>query len=376
MERIIDVENTVFWVCCAALIMWFQFIYWFRLFEFSTLYVRLITQTLKDMKWFFLIFVMVTMCFANTIYILNLNRMQESNGEELYDETFPSYAYVNALLNQYMVTLGEYSTDNYSLTRSAFATKNDSYIVWMLFIFTTVFSQIVIFNILIAIMGDTYDFVFSNLEKAILKNKIEVMSDYVFFIKSEKNIERFLFVATLAEEGIETESPLGVKFAAIKGIIEKNLENMKEMVIRKFSQAHSNLDEKLDKQVGGLKENLGGLKENLGGLRENLSGLKEDLYTRDAKLETIEKSIASIEEKVCAKDTERTEKIKVDADSLAKQEYIRAGGLEARVGGLEDKVGGLEVKVGGLQDDVQEMKGDVQGMKGLLEQLLQKLASD
>ena len=39
-----------------------------------------------------------------------------------------------------MVALGEYSTDSYSLTRSTFDTTNDSYIVWVLFIFTTVFS--------------------------------------------------------------------------------------------------------------------------------------------------------------------------------------------------------------------------------------------
>ena len=120
--------------------MWFQFIYWFRLFEFSTLYVRLITQTLRDMRWFFMIFVLVTMCFANTIYLLNLNRLKESTGEELFDETFPSYGYVNALLNQYMVALGEYSMDNYSPKHSAFSTTNDSFLVWMLFIFTTVFS--------------------------------------------------------------------------------------------------------------------------------------------------------------------------------------------------------------------------------------------
>ena len=56
-------------------------------------------------------------------------------------------------------------------------------------------------------MGDSYDFVFQNMDKAILKNKIEVMSDYVFVSKNEPDIKRFLFVATLAEEDIETEEP-------------------------------------------------------------------------------------------------------------------------------------------------------------------------
>ena len=107
-------------------------------------------------------------------------------------------------------------------------------------------------------MGDSYDFVFQNMEKAILKNKIEVMSDYVFVIKNEKNIERFLFVATPAEDEIEADEPLGVKFAAIR-VIEQNLKEMKETVVRKFSQAHGNLDEKVSKQVDGLKENFSGL---------------------------------------------------------------------------------------------------------------------
>jgi len=121
-------------------------------------------------------------------------------------------------------------------------------------------------------MGDTYDFVFSNREKAILKNKIEVMSDYCFVIKKEENNEKFLFVATLAEDDIETDEPFGVKFAAIR-VIEQNLKNTKETVLRKFSQAHGKLDEKLSKQVDGLSK-----------LSQNLGGFKDDLHTRDAKL--------------------------------------------------------------------------------------------
>ena len=60
-DRIIDVEHTVFWAFFVAFLMWGQFIYWFRLFEFSTLYVRLIIQTVRDMKSFAMIFVFVTM---------------------------------------------------------------------------------------------------------------------------------------------------------------------------------------------------------------------------------------------------------------------------------------------------------------------------
>ena len=218
--------------------MWFQFIYWFRLFDRTTLYVRLIIQTIYDMKWFFFIFVLVTMCFANAIYILNASRMQDSFGTELFDETFPSFAYVSAILNQYLVALGDWDTENYAISTTRSSTN--SYLVWLLFVFTTFFSQIVIFNILIAIMGDTYDSVFANMEKAKLKLKIEVMSDYVFVVRDEKQIKKFLFVATPTEDKIETEAPFGVMFSAIRSMIKSNLENIKDSMRKMTSTQTDN----------------------------------------------------------------------------------------------------------------------------------------
>ena len=47
---IVESETTVFYVFWAVIFMWFQFIYWFRLFDRTTLYVRLIVQTMDDMK--------------------------------------------------------------------------------------------------------------------------------------------------------------------------------------------------------------------------------------------------------------------------------------------------------------------------------------
>ena len=45
------------------------------------------------------------------------------------------------------------------------------------------------------------------------------MSDYVFVVRDEKQIKKFLFVATPTEDKIETEASFGVKFSAIRGMI-------------------------------------------------------------------------------------------------------------------------------------------------------------
>ena len=78
-------------------------------------------------------------------------------------------------------------------------------------------------------MGDTYDSVFANMEKAKLKLKIEVISDYMFVVRGEKQIKKFLFVVTPKKDTIETESSFGTKFSefsAIKSMIKSNNENI------------------------------------------------------------------------------------------------------------------------------------------------------
>ena len=56
---------------------------------------------------------------------------------------------LNAVLNQYFLALGEFSTDNFS-------DQPNSGLAWILFVAATFVTQITILNMLIAIMGDTF----------------------------------------------------------------------------------------------------------------------------------------------------------------------------------------------------------------------------
>merc|ERR1712176_898523 len=142
---------------------------------------------------------------------------------------------------------------------------------------------------------------FANMEKAKLKLKIEVMSDYVFVVRDEENIKKFLFVATPTEDKIETESTLGVKFSAIKSFIKSNLENIKDSAKKtdgkvsgldgKVESKINNLDEKLESKINNLDEKLESKINNLDG---KVSGLDGKLESRDAALEKKFDSIAKI----------------------------------------------------------------------------------
>ena len=93
-------ETTV--VLCSIGIgyMWFNFIYWLRIFETTTFYFDLISQTILDMLTFLNIFVLTVFAFGNSLYILNANRDREVDDNALYEEYFnEGFGFLSAILN-------------------------------------------------------------------------------------------------------------------------------------------------------------------------------------------------------------------------------------------------------------------------------------
>ena len=170
-------QITVNLVFVAIALMWATFIYWFRLFEDTMLFIELIRKTILDVKAFVLLFVFVLGCSANLIYILNKNKFYAD--EQLYDLQFSVQGeseqhFLSAVLNQYLLSLGEFSRlDSYKDTS-----------VWITFIGCTMISQIILLNMLIAIMADTFDNIWENQKLSKLKLKVGVLSDYASLIHS------------------------------------------------------------------------------------------------------------------------------------------------------------------------------------------------
>ena len=61
----------------ATLLMWVKGLLWLRLFSTTSFYIRLITETLKDITYFMIILLIFLVMFANCLYILDLYRAKE-----------------------------------------------------------------------------------------------------------------------------------------------------------------------------------------------------------------------------------------------------------------------------------------------------------
>ena len=139
----------------AVCLMWVNLIVWLRVFEVTTIFVRLIKDTIRDMKWFFFLYVVIVGMFASMMFIINArkNRFYKAT---LYDDEITSFSVVNVMIHQFLATLGDFSVDDYSSESDV-----DLPLDWIIFISSTIFINVIIFNMLIAIMGDTYDNVFA-----------------------------------------------------------------------------------------------------------------------------------------------------------------------------------------------------------------------
>ena len=70
---------------------------------------------MKDMRWFFIIYILILFACGNAIFILNANRTEGEDGDALYEESFSSgFGFMSAFLNQFIVSVGQGNLDNFS----------------------------------------------------------------------------------------------------------------------------------------------------------------------------------------------------------------------------------------------------------------------
>ena len=58
----------------GVVLMWFKAFYWLRIFTGTSFYVRLIRDTLYDIRYFLILFILILATFGNALLILNENR--------------------------------------------------------------------------------------------------------------------------------------------------------------------------------------------------------------------------------------------------------------------------------------------------------------
>ena len=140
----------------------------FESFDSTTFYVALIAETITDVRSFGIIMLLFLIYSGAAMYMLQLNAELTEDGT-IIQPVFEHFI-VDSTLNQYLLMLGEFQIDG-------FESNINRNICYIIFILSTIFSNITLLNMLIALMGDTFDRVQEKRSMLEIKSKISQLAN-------------------------------------------------------------------------------------------------------------------------------------------------------------------------------------------------------
>lgn len=119
--------------------MWFKFLYFLRIFKNTGYLIRMIVEVVKDMRNFFLVLLITIAAFGDSFLRLSLGNTE--------DAQFTT-GFWDSLIYTYRMILGDFDTGAFGDVAAP--------LVMILFLLCTIFNMIVMLNLLIAIISDSY----------------------------------------------------------------------------------------------------------------------------------------------------------------------------------------------------------------------------
>ena len=117
-------------------------------------------------------------------------------------------------------------------------------------------------NMLIAIMGDTFERVTESREQSALVEKIRILADYVFVVPKESESRgtksRFLFAVRPSDLGEDELGSWEGTATLLNKSIERNVDSAKQLITNRIGQLSTEMSESY-KKIGSLEDRLNDL---------------------------------------------------------------------------------------------------------------------
>ena len=153
--------------------MWFKLLYFLRIFKTTGYLIGMILEVVKDMRHFFLVLLVTIIAFASSFLAISLgndeaNQFTTSN--------------LDATIFTYRMVLGDFDTGAFGEVATP--------VVWILFLLCTIFNMIVMLNLLIAIISETFARVTGLADQKIYQEMAALIAENSYLV-SQKVIETY-----------------------------------------------------------------------------------------------------------------------------------------------------------------------------------------
>lgn len=186
------------YIACACFVMWIKVFYWMRLYASFAYYVKLITQTLADVKLFLLLCLIIIFAFANFFFMLNIGT--DDNNRAMIHYT--GYRILDSVIAIYQFSLGDFHY-------SGFIHSEYDFLLWMSFMLCTFLLIVVFMNMIIAIMGNTFGNVMDLQYENSLNENIGLIYDHIWLLDLKEEFQDFKYIIrvtpdiSVSNEGID-----------------------------------------------------------------------------------------------------------------------------------------------------------------------------
>ena len=163
----------------ASFGMWVKIFYFLRIFRHTGYFVNMLTKVIRQSAIFFLLLTLIILAFACSFFIIS------SSGRGI----------LLSISYSYLLGLGEFDME--------WEGERIAFMVEIFFFLGTLLIQIVMFNILIAIVSTAYDEVIHTIKESNDFERVGLIADLAEFIKPEKKEKlytpgEYLIVAKIA----------------------------------------------------------------------------------------------------------------------------------------------------------------------------------
>lgn len=150
----------------ATLCLWMKSLYFFRIQESTGFLVRAILSVISEMKFFLLILLVTMLAFGDAFKVMSV-----SNDDE---HEFIPEGIIKSVFYTYLLGLGEFQLDNFGEVGASYCK-----ILWTL---NSLFSTIIMFNLFIAIICDTFATIQNEGKRASFREKAGLIAESQFLL--------------------------------------------------------------------------------------------------------------------------------------------------------------------------------------------------
>lgn len=156
----------------ASFFIWFKTLYFFRIFRSYGHLINSIVQVLVDIRVFMVILSFSLLAFSGSFFIL----AQNNKGDDVFVDS-----YLDSILKMFELTLGNFDTDKMGTVGFP--------LVYFMFSMASIFLIVIMLNLLIAIISDTFGNVQNQALRKIYQEFAQLITENYHLLSEETKFQ-------------------------------------------------------------------------------------------------------------------------------------------------------------------------------------------